>query len=74
MIGRIPILFAGTVGALAAMTTAEIIHVPEDQTTLLAAIYAAANGDGSVDVLDLLTVVTQWGACDEGWCLADVNP
>lgn len=33
---------------------------------------ADTNGDGHVDVIDLLAVINQWGAC--GSCNADVDP
>ncbi len=32
-----------------------------------------SNGDGVVNVKDLLALLLGWGPCDEGCCIADLN-
>ena len=41
--------------------------MPDDSTC-----YADINGDGVVDVLDLLLVISDWGACS-GSCASDID-
>ncbi|HRQ74807.1 MAG TPA: hypothetical protein PK098_02695 [Phycisphaerales bacterium] len=36
-------------------------------------IFADLNGDGVVDVMDLLILMNQWGECKSRCCIADLN-